>query len=75
MNKILISIPSELASKLRVAIPSRQRSQFITSLITREIEQLEEELYLCALGVEKDKPLNDEMNVWDVTVSDGLKEL
>ena len=75
MNKILISIPNELASKFRVAIPARQRSQFVANLITKEIEQLEEQLYSCALGVENDKSLNDEMSVWDITVTDGLKEL
>jgi len=35
---------------------------------------IEEELYLCALEVENDSSLNDEINIWDVTISDGLNE-
>ena len=59
MHKILISIPDNLAYRLRVVIPARQR---------------EKNLYTCALEVEKDKALNKEMKAWDITTNDGLKE-
>lgn len=72
MHKILISIPDDLASRLRVAIPSRQRSKVITRLIAKEIEQREKNLYACALEVEKDKSLNKEMKAWGITINDGL---
>ncbi|MEI8055261.1 MAG: hypothetical protein WCH10_04600 [bacterium] len=67
MHKILISIPENLVSRLRVNIPSRKR------VIEKEIEQRERNLYACALEIEKDKLLNEEMWMWDVTISDGLK--
>ena len=74
MQKILISIPDNLACRLRVVIPTRQRSKIITCLITKEIEQREKILYTCALEVEKDNALNKEMKAWDATIGDGLKE-
>ena len=33
----------------------------------------EQELYECALAVEKDANLNKEMEAWDITVNDGLE--
>jgi hypothetical protein len=74
MDKILISIPNNLACRLRAVIPTRQRSKTIAHLIEKEIKQREKNLYLCALEVEKDKALNKEMQDWDVTVTDGLKK-
>lgn len=75
MNKLLISIPDDLAYRLRVTIPIRQRSKVISSLIANEIDQREKSLYACALEVEKDQALNEEMRTWDITTNDGLTEL
>jgi hypothetical protein len=75
MHKLLISISDSLAYRLRVAIPSRQRSKVISSLLEKEIEDREKTLYSCALEVEKDSLLNSEMVGWDITINDGLKEL
>jgi hypothetical protein len=75
MHKLLISVSDSLACRLRVAIPSRQRSKVIASLIEKEIEDREKTLYSCALKLEKDSCLNSEMEGWDITLSDGLKEL
>lgn len=72
MEKILISMPDQLAVRMRVAIPTRQRSKTITSLIEKEIEKREKALYDCAVAVEKDFALHDEMETWDVTLQDGL---
>jgi len=74
MQKILISIPDRLASRMRATIPSRQRSKVITHLIEEEIERRERALYECALAVEKDSALRDEMAEWDITLDDGLHE-
>jgi hypothetical protein len=74
MQKVLISIPDDLATRLRIAIPMRQRSKIITFLIKQEIERREHDLYACALEVEKDNALNDEMREWDVTIADGLSD-
>jgi hypothetical protein len=73
MNKILISVPNQLVSRLKAAIPQRQRSKVIVHLIEIEIEKREKMLYECAMAVEKDHALNDEMKEWDTTLQDGLK--
>ena len=75
MYKMLVSIPNELAMRFRVAIPQKQRSKVITNLISQEIEKREKKLYECALAVEKDPKLNNEMLGWDVTLIDGLQEV
>lgn len=74
MHKILISMPDDLAFRLRAAVPSRQRSKIITLLIEKEVARRERKLYECALAVEQDAALNREMQVWDATVGDGLDD-
>jgi hypothetical protein len=75
MQKVLISLPDALAVRLRITIPLRQRSKIISRLITQEVERREQNLYTCALSVEKDELLNEEMQDWDTTINDGLEEL
>lgn len=72
MNKVLISIPDKIAQRMRAAIPQRQRSKVIVHLIEKEIERREKALYECALAVEADAALNEEMKDWSVTMQDGL---
>ena len=72
MNKVLISIPDASASRMRAAIPQRQRSKVIVRLIEAEIDKREKALYECAVAVENDAALNKEMEDWDVTLSDGI---
>jgi len=74
MEKVLISIPDALALRMRSIIPARQRSKTISTLIEQEIEKRERALYACALEVENDKLLNEEMQDWDVTVQDGVND-
>ena len=74
MKKILISMPDQLAARMRTAIPARQRSKMITHLIEKEIEKREKALYECAASVEKDIALHHEMKDWDVTLQDGLDD-
>lgn len=74
MYKMLISVPKQLAIRLRSTIPARQRSRVIAQLIEKEIEKREEQLYECALEVEKDESLNQEMTLWEnQTLPDGLE--
>ena len=72
MSKILILMPDKIASRLRAAIPQKQRNKVIVPLIEKEIEKREKALYGCAMAVEQDNELNQEMKEWDVTVQDGL---
>jgi len=74
MEKVLVSLPSQLVARMRATIPARQRSKIITHLIEEEVERRERMLYECALAVENDKALQLEMNEWDVTLNDGLNE-
>lgn len=74
MEKILISLPDQLAVRMRATIPPRQRSKIITHLIEEEIEKRERSLYECALAVEQDSGLREEMTEWDITIRDGLNE-
>lgn len=72
MNKVLISIPDDIASRMRAAIPQRQRSKVIVRLLEAEIDRREKALYECAVAVEKDAVLNNEMEDWDITLQDGM---
>ena len=74
MTKVLISIPDKIASRMRAAIPQKQRSKVIVQLIEKEIEKREKALYECATAVEQDNDLNNEMKEWDVTLKDGLTD-
>lgn len=72
MEKILISIPHQLAARLRAIIPARQRSKILSHLIENEITKREKLLTQCAIEVEKDQALRKEMKDWDVTAQDGI---
>ncbi|MFI4919435.1 MAG: hypothetical protein ACHP65_07755 [Legionellales bacterium] len=74
MNKVLISMPDKIASRMRAAIPQRQRSKVIVHLIEKEIERREKALYECAMAVEQDAGLHDDTKDWDVTLQDGLSD-
>ncbi len=74
MNNVLISIPDNIASRMRAAIPQRQRSKVIARLIEKEVERREKALFECALTVENDVNLQEEMKDWDTTINDGLDD-
>jgi hypothetical protein len=50
------------------------RSQIIAALIDEEVKKREEELYRCAVDVEKDEGLHAEMVEWNITSKDGLDD-
>ncbi|RUM40008.1 MAG: hypothetical protein DSY80_10950 [Desulfocapsa sp.] len=72
MEKVLVSLPDDLARRMRVVIPPRQRSKVVAALLQKEVEQREQALYRCACKVEADEDLNREMAEWEPTISDGL---
>ena len=74
MEKTLISLPDQLAVRMRSVITDRQRSKTITHLIEKEVEKRERLLYECALVVENDSALNKEMDEWNITLNDGLDD-
>ena len=73
MEKFLISVPDTLAIRMRASIPARQRSKTIVQLIDKEVKKREKLLYECAVTVEADTSLHQEMEAWDVTLNDGVK--
>ncbi|MBU4267419.1 MAG: hypothetical protein KJ808_01015 [Acidobacteria bacterium] len=73
MQKLLISIPDSILSRLRAIVPDRQRSKFISTIIEKELKKREQALFQCALKVEQDKALNAEMGDWDATLNDGIE--
>lgn len=74
MDKILISLPNQLVTRMRATIPPRQRSKIIAKLIEQEVTKREYSLYECAAALEKDAALTREMREWDSTTNDGLDD-
>ncbi|MFZ3046826.1 MAG: hypothetical protein WA151_13005 [Desulfatirhabdiaceae bacterium] len=74
MQKIMISMPDDLAEKFRWMFPARQRSKIIAEILSAEIRNREKALYRKACQVEADTALNDDMKEWeDATIEDGLQ--
>jgi transcriptional regulator CtsR len=74
MHKVLFSLPDQLVMRMKAAIPERQRSKIIATLLEIEILRREKSLYECALAVENDEALQTDMAAWDVTMNDGLTD-
>lgn len=72
MQKVLVSIPDNLADRMKAIIPPRQRSKILVKLLEDEVRRREAELYQCALTVENDQVLNAEMEDWNTTIGDGI---
>ncbi|HET6461965.1 MAG TPA: hypothetical protein VFG29_14385 [Syntrophales bacterium] len=72
MQKILVSIPDNLANRMKAIIPPRQRSKVLAKLLEDEVKRREFELYQCALEVEDDQALSADMEDWNTTIGDGI---
>jgi len=73
MQKVIVSLPEDLVTRMRALIPNRQRSQVIARLLEEELKRREQELYECARQVERDEELNRDMEDWEATVGDGIE--
>ncbi len=73
MQKILVSLPDDLAGRMRAVIPNRQRSRVISEVLEKEVQKREKQLYQCAKRIETDDALNNEMSDWSITVGDGIE--
>ncbi len=62
MEKVLISLPDELA----------QRTKVLAALLEKEVKQREKALYECACAVKADDTLQEEMAEWEITSGDGI---
>ena len=74
MQKVLLSLPDHLAERMKAVIPPGQRSRVLAQLLETEVKRREEGLYECALQVEKDQALSEEMKDWDVAAGDGIDD-
>ena len=72
MQKVLVSVPDDLIGRMKVVIPSGQRSKILTRLLEDEVTLRETKLYQLASEVENDRSLNAEMEEWDTTIGDGI---
>ncbi|MDF1684953.1 MAG: hypothetical protein P1U36_09920 [Legionellaceae bacterium] len=72
MQKVLFSLPDEDVRRFRLLVPAKQRSEVVAKVLKKELDKREKALYECALAVEQDEALNEEMLDWDVTINDGL---
>ena len=64
MQKVLFSLPDDLVARMRASIPPKQRSKVVAYLLEEEIKRREQALYQCALEVEADEALQEEMKDW-----------
>ncbi len=71
--KVLVSLSDELFARMQAVIPPRKRSKVVAGLLEEEVRRREQELYNCALAVEQDEQLQNEMADWDVSVGDGIE--
>jgi len=74
--KVMFSLPDQLVSRMKAAIPPRERSKVVAVLLGKEISAREHNLYLCAKEVEDCAALKEEMSAWDKEFGkDGLKDV
>ena len=71
MQRILM--PDILAARMKAALPTGQRSKVIARILEEEIDRRESELYECAMAVEADTALNEELEAWESTTGDGVE--
>ena len=73
MQRILITVPDILAARMKAVLPSGQRSRVIARILEKEIDRRERELYECAMAVEADTALNEDLEGWETTTGDGVE--
>ncbi len=71
--QILVHLPDDLANKFKSFVPKRQRSAFITELLTKAIPDQDDALFKLAMEVENDPGIVELEQDWEVTVGDGLE--
>ncbi len=62
--RITISIPDPIARRFQAAVPARQRSRLITSLLERELAQREDFLASACMAANRDTALQNDIDEW-----------
>jgi hypothetical protein len=74
--KVMFSFPDKLVMRMRAAIPQRERSKVIATLLEDEINKREQHLYACAKELEENSGLRKEMKAWEKEFGgDGLEDI
>lgn len=74
--KVMFSFPDQLVSRMKAAIPKRERSKVLAKLLEKELKAREHGLYLVAKELEEHAGLKKEMDTWDKEFDqDGLDDL
>jgi hypothetical protein len=74
--KVMFSFPDQLVSRMKAAIPQRERSKVLAVLLEKEINAREQSLYLCAKELEESSGLKEEVAAWDNEFGqDGLDDV
>jgi hypothetical protein len=72
-TQILLRLPPELVLRFRQAVPARQRSSFIRTLLEAHLPDTDEALHQAAMRVEShDKQHGEELRALSVLDRDGL---
>ncbi len=72
-TQVLIHLPTEVARRFRSAVPARQRSGFIRSLLEKNLPNVEAQMYELALKAEAyDNAHPEESLELEGTLMDGL---
>jgi hypothetical protein len=61
MTTVRFALPEELILSLNQLVPPGEQDEFVAKALREALEQQEQALYECALAVEQDEELNDEL--------------
>jgi metal-responsive CopG/Arc/MetJ family transcriptional regulator len=71
--RVTLSIPDAVARKFQSAVPQRQRSRLVTSLLVEELRRREGDLAQACLAANRDKALEMEVGDWQ-SFDDRIEE-
>ena len=71
---ITITLPENLIRDLHSYIPRRQLSSFISKAVSNELELKKEKMAVAFREAANDEELNEEVEIWDTCIGDGLDE-
>jgi metal-responsive CopG/Arc/MetJ family transcriptional regulator len=71
--RVTLSIPDALARKFQSAVPQRQRSRLVTSLLEGELRRREGDLAQACVAANGDKALEKEIDDWQA-FEDNIEE-
>lgn len=71
--RMTLSIPDHVAARFQAAVPPRQRSRLVTSLLENVIEKREDALVAACRAANKDAALEKEIDEWQ-SFDDRMQE-